>query len=107
MATARSDKREGTPRKVRGIHLLVLVSLVFVLFMGSLLTFNSFPFGHGRGAHANDLTKLPGHVPGLIKNSRLLGPSDSKTPITIMVGLSLRNQSDLQTLVASNAGHRP
>jgi kumamolisin len=66
-----------------------------------LFTFHISPFAYFTDAHASGLTKLGGHVPGLIKKSSLLGPTDPNTPVNLLVGLHPRNAANLKSYVAA------
>ncbi len=87
-------------------HSVVGLPLAFLVILGTLFTvcFSPFTGGHKGpygNAHASTLVKLPGHVPGLIKKSQLLGPTDPNTPVSLLVGLHLRNAANLQAYVDS------
>src|SRR5438045_3285328 len=99
MTTARLNNWGGDPR-TRCIIQSLLV-LIFVLGTVSLFYFPSL--GNTNEVHANSSGKLSGHVPGLVKRSQLLGPTDPNTPISLVVGLYLRNQAHLPVIVNNNS----
>jgi kumamolisin len=66
---------------------------------GTFFTFHISPFAYFTNVHASGLTKLGGHVPGLIKKSTLLGPTDPNTPVSLLIGLHPRNEGNLKSYV--------
>lgn len=87
------------PRTLRSIYPIIIVPLVGLCIIGISFSLYFSPFKQLSHAHASGLIQLPGHVPDLITKSQLLGPTDPTTPITLTVGLRLRNQTDLENYV--------
>src|SRR5215472_13655995 len=99
MAFRRFCEWEKSPRIRRSWHSVALIPLLFLFVMGTLFTLHTSGFGHSTSVQASGLVKLPGHVPGLIKKSTLLGPADPNTPIKLLIGLHPRNEASLKTYV--------
>ncbi|HET9920069.1 MAG TPA: protease pro-enzyme activation domain-containing protein, partial [Ktedonobacteraceae bacterium] len=78
---------------------IMLVPLLCIFLLGSLFYF--FPFHFVTGARATGLAPLPGHVPALVRKSHLLGATNPAAPLTLLVGLRLRNQASLQAYVST------
>ena len=76
---------------------IMLVPLLCVFLLGTLFYFS--PFHLVTNVQANGLASLPGQVPELVRKSHLIGATDPATPVTLMVGLRLRNQASLQAYV--------
>lgn len=82
-----------------GRRSLALIPLLFLFVWGTLFTLHTSLFGHLINVQASGLTKLGGHVPGLIKKSTFLGPTDPNTPVNLLVGLHPRNEANLKSYV--------
>jgi hypothetical protein len=76
---------------------IMSVLLLCIFLLGSLFYFS--PFHQGTKVQASGLVPLAGQVPGLERKSHLLGAADPATPITLMIGLRMRNQAALQAYV--------
>lgn len=87
--------KNTTHHQLRSPLLFVLLLCVFLL--GSLVYFS--PFRAAPNAHASGLAPLAGQAPGLARKSRLLGPADPNTQVTLLLGLHMRNQAALQAYV--------
>src|SRR5579884_2345653 len=88
----------GVPEHIHPFKFVAFIcTLVFVIL--SILYVSPF----NMGAYASGSIRLSGHVPGLIYKSRMLGPTDPQMPVTLMVGLRLRNAGYLEAMVDSNA----
>src|SRR5260370_1123886 len=101
MANARFNAWGKSPRTPRREQMALFIPLTCFLLIGTFFVYHLSPFGHNRGAEASALVILPGHVPGLEKNSALLGPTDPHTTIQVLVGFRLRNQQMLKDYVDS------
>src|SRR5713101_5728910 len=101
MANARFNAWGKSPRTPRRVQMALFIPLICFLLIGTFFVYHLSPFGHNRGAEASALVILPGHVPGLEKNSALLGPTDPHTSIQVLVGFRLRNQQMLKDYVDS------
>lgn len=88
-------------RVPENIHPFKFVAFICTLAFVILSIIYVAPFNIG--AYASGSIRLSGHVPGLIYNSQMLGPTDPNTPISLMVGLRLRNAGYLQALVDTHA----
>ena len=112
MSTGRIYVEGKKSHRSWGKHSLALIPLLFLLIWGIVFTLHSSPFSHIINAHASGLTPLNGHVPGLIKKSTLLGPTDPNTHIELLIGLHPRNEANLKSyvdtlsLTHSTTGHR-
>ena len=82
-----------------------VVPLLTVILFGLVFTWYFFPSQHPTRAHASGLTPLTGDIPALVGRSQLLGATDASTPVTLMVGLRLRNQASLESYVKSISGN--
>src|SRR5690348_14218139 len=92
--------RGNMSRVSRVLYPFAIIPILSLFILGTLFIFYFSPFKHSIQAQASSgLVQLPGHVPGLLKKSQLLGPADPTIPITMMVGLRLRNAADLVTSV--------
>jgi kumamolisin len=80
-----------------------LISLICLFLLITLIA-GYFSFFQYDNAHASGTVPLLGHVPALIQQSQLLGPTDPNTSISLTIGLRLRNQATLQAYV-NNATH--
>lgn len=103
MAFGRFRPWEKSPHIRRSWWSLALIPLLLLFVLGTLFTLHTSGFGHSTGVQASGLVKLPGHVPGLIKKSALLGPADPNTPIKLLIGLHPRNEASLKTYVETLA----
>jgi Pro-kumamolisin, activation domain len=101
MANARFNAWGKSPRTPRRVQMALFIPLICFLLIGTFFVYHFSPFGHNRGAEASTMVILPGHVPGLEKNSALLGPTDPHTTIQVLVGFRLRNQQMLKDYVDS------
>jgi hypothetical protein len=100
MHVSRHSGRGNLPHASRAIYPFAIIPIVCLLILGTLFVLYFSPFKLTIEARASsDLVQLPGHVPGLLKRSQLLGPTNPNAPITIMVGLRLRNATGLETYV--------
>ena len=99
MSTGRIHVGGKKPHISWGKHPLTLVPLLFLLIWGIVFTLHFSPLGHIINVRANGLTQLNGHVPGLIKKSTLLGPTDPNTPVELLIGLHPRNEANLKSYV--------
>ncbi|GAC1389603.1 MAG: hypothetical protein NVSMB38_04320 [Ktedonobacteraceae bacterium] len=91
--------RTRTKYMIRSIYPIVIVPLSSLLIFGIFFSLYFSPFRHTSHAHASDVTQLSGHVPTLVTKSQLLSPTDPNTPVTLIVGLHLRNQASLENYV--------
>jgi kumamolisin len=103
MAFGRFRPWEKSPRIQRTWRSLAIIPLLFLLVLGTLFTLHTPGFGHSTGVQASGLAKLPGHVPGLIKKSTLLGRADPNTPTELLIGLHPRNEASLKVYVETLA----
>jgi subtilase family serine protease len=99
MSTGRFHVGRKKPHVSLGRRSLALIPLLFLFVWGTLFTLHTSPFAHLTNAQASGLTKLGGHVPGLIKKSTLLGPTDPNTPVSLLIGLHPRNEANLKDYV--------
>src|SRR5438552_13999800 len=112
MSTGRNHVGGKRPQISWGKHPLALVPLLFLLIWGIVFTLHFSPLGHIINVRANGLTQLRNHVPGLIKKSTVLGPTDPNTPVKLLIGLHPRNEANLKSYVEtlsrshSTTGHR-
>ncbi len=112
MSTGRIHVGGKKPHISWGKHPLALVPLLFLLIWGLVFTLHFSPLGHIINVRANGLTQLKDHVPGLIKKSAMLGPTDPNTPVKLLIGLHPRNEANLKSYVDtlsrshSTTGHR-
>ena len=83
------------PKLMRKLYLIPLFSLVMLAAL--VAGYFSF-FGH-HSAQASGDVQLPGHVPAILRSSQVMNATDPNTPIDLVVGLHLRNQSVLQAYV--------
>ena len=106
MHLPRHSGRRTKPCVSSVLYPFAIIPILCLFILGTLFIFYFSPFKHPLLAKASSgLVQLPGHVPGLLKKSQLVGPADPTIPIAIMVGLRLRNATDLATYV--NALSRP
>src|SRR5438067_4386171 len=90
----------NVPRVPSVLYPFAIIPILCLFILGTLLIFYFSSFEHPIQAQASSgLVQLPGHVPGLLKKSQLLGPTDPNTPLTIMMGLRLRNAANLEAYV--------
>src|SRR5213080_2793577 len=102
MQVSRHSGRGNVPRVSRTLYPFAIIPIVCLFVLGTLFVFYFSPFKHPMRVQASSgLVQLPGHVPGLLKKSQLLGPTDPNTPITIMMGLRLRNAANLEAYVST------
>ena len=101
MANARFNGRGKSPRTPRRMPVALIISLICFLLIGAFFVYRASPSGQIGNAQASTLVTLPGHVPGLEKNSTLQGPADPHTSIEVLVGYRLRNQQLLKSYVDS------
>src|SRR6266702_3591283 len=99
MSTGRIHVGRKRPHISWGKHPLALVPLLFLLIWGILFTLHFSQSGHIINVRANGLTQLSNHVPGLIKKSTVLGPTDPNTPVKLLIGLHPRNETNLKSYV--------
>lgn len=90
-------------RALRQLRPLALIFLVCIFLLGTLLAFHLTLFRQSTNAHASDFVSLPGHVPTLVKKSQLLGATNPDIPVTILVGVHLRDQASLASYVGTIA----
>lgn len=83
----------------RRMRVLALVPLLLLFVLATLFISRFSPFGFSMGAQASSLVQLPGHVPGLVTRSTLLGPTDPTTPVKLLIGLHPRNEASLKAYV--------
>ncbi len=91
--------RPRTKRPLHSIYPIIIVPLAGLCIISIFFSLYFSPFKQLSHAYASGLTQLPGHVPDLITKSQLLGPTNPTTPMTLTVGLRLRNQTDLENYV--------
>lgn len=103
MGTVRFRLRGNRRRTPRLVYPLVIIPLLCTVLLGALAALHLSLSGLSGSARASSLVNIPGHVPGLIKSSTLLGPTDPNTPVQLMIGLRLRNQAGLKDYVDSLA----
>ena len=112
MSTGRIHEGGKKPHNSWGKHPLALIPLLSLLIWGIVFTLHFSPLGHIINVQANGLTPLKDHVPGLIKKSTLLGPTDPNTSVELLLGLHPRNEANLKSYVDtlsrthSTTGHR-
>ncbi len=99
MAHARFDTWGRSSRAPRWRQLALFIPLICFFLTGTFFVYHLSPFGQTRDAQASTLVTLPGHVPGLEKNSVLQGPADPNTAIQVLVGYRLRNEQMLKNYV--------
>lgn len=83
----------------RHMRLALILPLLCCLLLGLLVSLHASPGGQTPGAHAAALVSLPGHVPGLVKQSVLLEATAPQTPLQLVIGLQLRNADGLKAYV--------
>jgi Pro-kumamolisin, activation domain len=91
MAHARFNDRGKSSRSPRRRQLLLALPLLCLLVFGSLVAYHVLPIGQTTRVQASGLVQIPGHVPGIIKKSVLLGSTDPHTPVQLLIGLRPRN----------------
>ncbi len=93
-------RRESQPKLSRSLK-LALIPFTCLLLLGMVVAFFFSPLRQIAGAHASGTVQLPGHVPALVKHSQLLGATDPNTPLSLTLGLQLRNQAVLASYVST------
>src|ERR1700687_46370 len=88
------------PRFSRRTYAIIVVPLLGLLMMGIISAVYFAPWKHTTPAHASSMIKLSGHVPQLISQSQLLGPTDPNTAVTLLIGLRVRDQAGLNAYVS-------
>ncbi|HEX4204677.1 MAG TPA: protease pro-enzyme activation domain-containing protein, partial [Ktedonobacteraceae bacterium] len=91
---------QGKPPK-RLMRPATMIPLFSFVLLGLIVLYYFSPFNLLHNAQAASLTVLPGQQPAIVKQSQAVGGVDPNTPVTIAVGLRLRNQSGLTQYVKS------
>src|SRR5579871_2853307 len=92
----------GKRARSRRSALLLSIPLVCVLLLGTIVTYHLLPSGSTSRA-SNGTVQIPGHVPGLVKSSALLGQADAAKQIQLLVGFKPRDAQALKNYVDSMA----
>src|SRR5947209_8723411 len=79
--------------KLRSIYPVLLVPLLVGILITAILRFSFFPFTHA--APLSGRVTLPSNTSIFTNNSQLVAPMTSSQPITLAIGLSLRNAAGL------------
>ena len=82
--------------KLRSLYPVILVPLLVAILITILLRTYAFPATHAASSITNRVT-LPGHMDTAVSKSRLMAHVAGSQPISLAVGLGLRNQADLTT----------
>ncbi|GAC1628105.1 MAG: hypothetical protein NVS4B11_25790 [Ktedonobacteraceae bacterium] len=82
--------------KFRSLYPVILVPLLATILITLFLRIYAFPPTHAAFSIAKRMT-LAGHVNTTLSKSRLVARVAGSQPIALAVGLSLRNQADLNT----------
>lgn len=93
----------GGERKRVFARPLYRILSVGLLLLALLVTGYFSLFRQLTNTHASGMVQLPGDVSALIQRSQLVGPTNPQTPITLTIGLRLRNQATLQAYVNTMA----
>lgn len=92
-------RERGRGRRLLRKYRFILIPVTGLFLISITLLMYLAPWKQFTNAHASSLTQIPGHVPALVAKSRLLGPTDAAQSVTLMVGLHLRNQSNLAAYI--------
>ncbi len=82
--------------KLRSLYPVIVVPLLAAILIAILLRLYAFPSTHAASSITNRVT-LPGHMDTAVSKSRLMVHVVGSQPITLAIGLGLRNQADLTT----------
>lgn len=93
---------KGGQKKLRFRRLKpkIFVSLSSFVILAALFAWYFSPLNFLQ-VHAADLNGMSGQVPSIVKKSTVVSATDPNTPITVSVGLRLRNQADLAQYIKS------
>ncbi|MBO0783601.1 MAG: peptidase S53, partial [Ktedonobacteraceae bacterium] len=81
----------------------VLFPLLSIALMLIMIAVYFSPLNIFTGAKADTVTQLPGQVSPLIKQSQVQGATDPNTPISVVVGLRMRNQDGLANYIKTTS----
>ncbi|HLI09135.1 MAG TPA: S53 family peptidase [Ktedonobacteraceae bacterium] len=84
--------------KLRSVYPVVLVPLLCVVLVATLLVAR-VPFPFTQAAPASGRVPLPSGISGFTKKSRMITSASADQPVELAVGLSLRNQAQLDTFL--------
>ena len=80
--------------KLRSLYPVIVVPLLAAILIAILLRIYAFPSTHAASSITNRVA-LPGHMDTAVSKSRLMAQVAGSQPITLAIGLGLRNQADL------------
>ncbi|HET9918444.1 MAG TPA: S53 family peptidase, partial [Ktedonobacteraceae bacterium] len=83
--------------KLRSIYPVIGVPLLCLILMGTLLMAHVVPSPFTHAAEDVGRVKLPNSISAFTKKSKMITQAATSQPVTLSIGLGLRNQAQLET----------